>query len=127
MVPEVRIRPDAYVFLSGYLLLMPLHWVFGWLLAAFVHELGHCCALWLFDIPIYRITLGGMGARIDAAPMQALQHVICSLAGPAAGLLLLLFAKVFPVAAFCALLQSGFNLLPVYPLDGGRALQAMRR
>ena len=127
MRTELYVQPETYFILSAYLLLMPFHWVAGMLLAAFVHELGHCLAVWLLDIRILRICIGPFGARIETQPMTPAQTVVCALAGPCAGLLVVLFIRVYPAAAVCAAVQTLFNLMPIYPLDGGRALRALRR
>ena len=59
--------------------------------------------------------------------MEPLQELFCALAGPAAGAAVILLWRIFPEAAAAAAVQTAFNLLPVYPLDGGRAVQAARQ
>lgn len=123
---RITVDAAAYIALSGYLLLMPFHWVVGVLGAAAVHELGHCVAIWMTGGEIYQIRVGAFGARIETAPMGDREALICALAGPLAGSLLCLFWRWIPTAALCALVQTFFNLMPVYPFDGGRALRAAR-
>ena len=67
-----------------------------------------------------RICAGG--AVMDASPMSTVRELFCVLAGPIGGMLLSLFFRWIPRVAICAVFQSAFNLLPIYPLDGGRAV-----
>ena len=105
------------------LLLFPLRFLVGVLLAAFIHELGHLLALKIAGGRVLSIRLRSFGARIEAAPMSPGRAALCALAGPAAGALTIFAWKSFPELALAGLVQTVFNLLPVYPLDGGRALR----
>ena len=105
------------------LLLFPLRFLVGVLLAALIHELGHLLALKIAGGRVLSIRLRSFGARIEAAPMSPGRTALCALAGPAAGALTIFTYKTFPELALAGLVQTVFNLLPVYPLDGGRALR----
>ena len=105
------------------LLLFPLRFLVGVLLAALIHELGHLLALKIAGGRVLSIRLRSFGARIEAAPMSPGRSALCALAGPAAGALTIFAYKTFPELALAGLVQTVFNLLPVYPLDGGRALR----
>ena len=72
----------------------------------------------------FRIHMRSTGLYLETAPLTARQELIAAVAGPAGGLSLLLFHPLIPKTALCAFVQSCFHLLPVYPLDGGRALRS---
>lgn len=107
------------------------------LLAVLVfHEYGHLRAMKKFGIPtkgMYLIPFFG-GIAVGDKPRTQWEDVYISMMGPVYGLAM---TAVFYVAYlvtdshFCGLVASTsalvnlFNLIPVYPLDGGRIVKAL--
>ena len=106
-----------------------------------LHELGHSVvALW-FKVPVRSITLfifGGV-AQIGAEPPSAKAEFLIAIAGPIVSLALaVLFTVLKPAAAavepllglvkYLAYINFAlvlFNLIPGFPLDGGRVFRAL--
>lgn len=119
------VTPGFYIYFALFIFLFPVQWVVSWAMATVVHELFHYCAISAFKIPVSAIALGADGIRLITSPMRSREEVICALAGPLGGLCLILLAKWLPYVAICALVQSIYNLLPIFPLDGGRAIRGI--
>ncbi len=115
--------PFFLIFASFLLLTLPLRWLIAAVLAAAFHEFCHLAVVWLIRGKAEKLSIGVGGAVIDAGCLSTGQELICALAGPAGSLSLILVARWIHVTALCALVQGLYNLLPVYPLDGGRALR----
>ena len=97
----------------------------AFLAAAAAHEAGHLIALYLAGAEVRAIRLDAFDAKITAVSPGYREEIICALAGPGASVALCLAArKMFPSCAAISLILGIFNVLPVYPLDGGRALRA---
>jgi Zn-dependent protease len=129
-----RIGPEGGPF--GILILLGL---FGLVL---LHELGHSLVAMRFGIRVVDITLwplGGM-ARMSHIPEDTKTEALIAIAGPAVNFALLLLAlPLFLVigpedgAAFAILFGfawanfalGAFNLIPAFPMDGGRVLRAL--
>lgn len=119
----IQIHISAYFFFALVLLVIPLDWVISILVAAVFHEVCHCAAIFLAGGQINTITIKADGAAIEACIPETGKELICAAAGPVGSILLLLFCHVVPKIAICGLIQGIVNLVPVYPLDGGRILK----
>ena len=120
-----RMEADGgfFLVLALMLLLFPLGLLAGILLAALIHECGHLIAVRLTGGRVLAIRLHAGGARIETAPMEPGKAAVCALAGPGAGALTIFAWRFFPEMALAGLVQTVFNLLPIYPLDGGRVVR----
>lgn len=108
--------------LAFMLLLLPLRWFVAALLAAVFHEFCHFAAIRFLGGERVNIRLYSIGARMPLPDMSRGRELLCALSGPAGGLVLTLLAPIFPRLAVCAFFQSVYNLLPIYPMDGGRVV-----
>ncbi|MBU6462203.1 MAG: site-2 protease family protein [Bradyrhizobium sp.] len=124
-----------------------LYWLTGAVTAillfvsVLLHELGHSViALW-YKIPVRSITLflfGGI-AQIEGEPPSAVAELLIAIAGPLVNLVLAVSFYTVQAAvsglepllgltkylAYINLALVLFNLIPGYPLDGGRVLRAI--
>ena len=123
-----------------------LYWVMGAVTAVLMfvsvllHELGHSAVALRYKVPVRSITLfvfGGV-AQIGAEPPSAIAEFWIALAGPLASFALAIFFSLLqplvssfsPVLALVKYLAyiNGtlglFNLIPGFPLDGGRVFRA---
>jgi len=125
----------------------PLYWFMGAVTAIMLftsvvlHELGHSVVALRYKVPVRSITLfifGGV-AQLGAEPPSAVAEFFIAIAGPLVSLALaVLFDAVQHLApegqplwglakylAFLNLALVLFNLIPGYPLDGGRVFRAV--
>lgn len=125
MRSKVEISTGMFLFLPAAILLLPLNWLLAWLLAICIHESGHYLALRLCKVPIFGLRLSPLGVTMATGDLQGRETVLCALAGPFFALLFTVLSPVLPCTAVCILFQSLYNLLPIFPLDGGRALRVI--
>jgi Zn-dependent protease/CBS domain-containing protein len=114
----------------------------GLFVAILLHELGHSVVAMRFGFPIDSITLWILGgiAQLSDQPEDWKQELLIALAGPAVsvGLAALTWGvlQVTPAAldrvqfvlAYLTLMNvvlAVFNLIPAFPMDGGRVLRAL--
>lgn len=119
----VHIDPGFFLLAAFLLLLVPLPWILSIAVSALIHELAHIAVVVYSGGYPTAIRIGPGGIRIDAVISGSRSEIISILAGPAASFSLLGFSRVCPQLAVCGMIHGFFNILPVYPLDGGRLLR----
>lgn len=145
----------AYVLISGYLMGRPAFGIaadmtlvtviFG---CVVLHELGHALAARRYGVSTQDIILMPIGgvARLERIPRKPVQELVVALAGPAVNLVIatVLLAVATPFTGLDGLwmpqsltanlvgktiavniIMIVFNLLPAFPMDGGRVLRAL--
>lgn len=115
-----------------------------------LHELGHSFAAMHYGIPVRQIVLlpiGGL-AQLEKMPEKPLQEFVVAVAGPAVNVIMavimglmavagqlplvpslgnyeLSFSTIFSYLFIYNVMLALFNLLPAFPMDGGRMLRAL--
>ncbi len=115
----------------------------GLFVSVAVHELGHSWVAMRYDIEVESITLWILGglASLKSMPKEWDREFWIAIAGPITsvlfaiacfGLIQVLSFDATPVVFFVVgwlgvvnLLLAGFNLLPAFPMDGGRIFRSL--
>src|ERR671935_2128596 len=140
LLPKVKLFATAgsmLVSIGAYALLWGWQFGIGFVLLLLVHEMGHAIQLkregvkagWPVFIPFLGAYIG-----MKEMPKDAGAEARVGLAGPVLGSIgclvpLALYAatgnNLFRALAFIGFFLNLFNLLPILPLDGGRAMAAV--
>ena len=128
----MRVSVSFWLLVLAAAIVSPAQVVVSVLLTAALHECGHLAVLRLFHVPIEGLRLTALGAVLYADGAQRLSYgreLLVTLAGPTANLICALLAGAFAkywttlyVFAGANAVLCAYNLLPIQPLDGGRAL-----
>src|SRR5262249_36836735 len=109
-----------------------------------LHELGHALTARRFGIrtlDIVLLPIGGV-ARLDRMPERPREEILVAIAGPAVNLAIVLVLVAAGVARWPLRIEEltrgplpflflvnfamlAFNLIPAFPMDGGRVLRAL--
>lgn len=147
---RIRVHP-TFFWLLLFLALVTGGQILPWLLVVFafvvLHELSHCLVAKAHGIRVYDITLLPIGgvARMDVMPedsatefkiaiagplfnfvMVAISYVLLAALGPDAGrsTALTMLVSLLGMVLLANMVLGVFNLLPAFPMDGGRVLRA---
>jgi len=137
--PVFQVHPLFWVVMLLAIMTGQMVQVIVFFVVVLLHELGHFYAAKYFQWRIRGIELlpfGGIAHVDEWGNTSPKAEMVVALAGPFVNLLLYLIAKGLGSygwlpqewAAFfmyCNVLVGGFNLLPIWPLDGGRIMHTL--
>lgn len=123
----LTIDARLFYFAAILFLIIPASWLLAAVIAALFHELCHLMVIVLLGEAVHHIHISLSGIEIQTSFSGIKKELLAALAGPLGSFSLLLLCHVWPHLALCAFAQGVFNLLPLYPLDGGRILLCILR
>ncbi|MBQ9804890.1 MAG: M50 family metallopeptidase [Clostridia bacterium] len=133
MKKRFTVRPIVLIFLLGLILGDQTALALMTLLAAFTHEVGHLIAAKCMRIPLSRMQIDLLGARLEVQGrvLSYSEEWLLAAAGPLSSLLSAIAVaplwsrSEWAVLFSCASLLLGLlNLLPIRTFDGGRMLES---
>ena len=142
---RIRIDLKIFIFFALFFITNQIKIYLTILFFCFVHELGHVFIGLLLGLKLEKLQIMPSGltvsfkenlryidCRIKNANLLELKLLLTSIAGPLLSLILTIFFIYFdPIyiskqdAVYSNLLILFFNLLPIYPLDGGRIVKGI--
>lgn len=130
----MRIKINIQIFaIVAILILTNQIEIYAWLmLFALIHEVAHMCVGMILNLKPKTLEIQpfGIGVIFESFENSNMKKIIIALAGP---IINIIFAIVFSyinvgnkdLIVNANLLLAIFNLMPIYPLDGGRILKVI--
>ena len=146
-IMKIKINLQIFFFIIIFLLTRQIK-IYGILMIfAFIHELGHMLAGIILGLKPSSMEIMPFGLRISFdvnpynynkkiinATMLTLKKLIIACMGPITNLILVIIYCIFDITFFgiqrefviyANILIGAFNLIPIYPLDGGRIAKCL--
>lgn len=144
---KIKLDLKIFIFMIIFILTSQIR-VYGILmLFAFIHEVGHILAGIILGFKLSSIEIMPLGLKVSfnvesnnynnkilKANMLTIKKLIIAMAGPITNLLFVIIYLIFDIdflfiqreeIIYSNILIGAFNLIPIYPLDGGRIIKCL--
>lgn len=144
---QIKIDLKIFIVILIFLITRQLDIYCALMLFAIIHELGHLAIGIIFGFRPKRIELLPVGVsacfymnlkdynqKVKCANVLAVKKIIIAISGPITNFIIALVFSIFDLSlfnmstefiVFSNLLIGIFNLIPIYPLDGGRIIKSI--
>lgn len=134
---QIKINLQIFLFIIIFILTHQIG-IYAWImLFAFIHELGHMVAGILLRLKPKTLKFLPFGISItfetyEYKKMLEIKKILIAIAGPLTNLIICLVTWILQINSeiklfiiYSNILIATFNLIPLYPLDGGRILKGI--
>lgn len=130
---QVTINIEIFLFIILFILTKQIDLYIIFIFLTLVHELSHMIAGIILGLKPKKFMVMPFGFKIifdetnDKKKMEA-KKIIIAITGPAVNLILMVISAILHLHTniiYANLVITLFNLIPIYPLDGGRILKAI--
>lgn len=136
---QIKVNLQIFLFIIVFILTHQIE-IYGWImLFAFIHELGHICTGLILKLKPKTLELMPFGVSItfetyEYKKLIETKKILIALAGPLTNLFIALLTYFLHIndnlkqmIIYSNILIAIFNMIPLYPLDGGRILKGIIR
>ena len=137
MILQIKVNLQIFLFIVIFALTHQIE-IYGWImLFAFIHELGHMLAGIILKLKPKSLNLMPLGISVtfetyEYKKLIEIKKIAIALAGPLTNLIICLITTFLDIdiitkelITYSNILIALFNLIPLYPLDGGRILKGI--
>ncbi len=136
---QIKVNLQIFLFIIIFALTHQIE-IYGWImLFAFIHELGHMIAGILLKLKPKSLNFMPLGISVifetyEYKKLIEIKKILIAIAGPLTNLIICLVIAFLQIDVrtkeliiYSNILIALFNLIPLYPLDGGRILKGIIR
>lgn len=136
---QIKVNLQIFLFIVIFALTHQIE-IYGWImLFAFIHELGHMFAGIILKLKPKSLSFMPFGISVtfetyEYKKMIEIKKILVAIAGPLTNLMICIVAIFLHIdlatkalIIYSNILIALFNLIPIYPLDGGRILKGTIR
>lgn len=130
---QVTINIEVFLFIILFIITKQIDLYIIFIFLTLIHELSHMIAGIILGLKPKKFMVMPFGFKIifdepkDKKKMEV-KKIIIAITGPAVNLILMMISAILNLHTniiYANLIIALFNLIPIYPLDGGRILKAI--